>query len=121
METHLVFVYGTLRRGGSNAFRMDGAGFVAAGTVDGRLYRIDWYPGIVLDPAAGPVRGDLFRVAPDQLAALDMFEGPEYRRVETVIATDGGGCETAWVWEWILPADESARIPGGDWLEGTVG
>ena len=28
-----VFVYGTLRRGGSNHFRMAGAEFIAAGTI----------------------------------------------------------------------------------------
>ncbi|MEO8614231.1 MAG: gamma-glutamylcyclotransferase family protein, partial [Luteolibacter sp.] len=45
----MVFVYGTLRRGGSNHFRMDGAEFITAGRIAGRMYKIDWYPGLVLD------------------------------------------------------------------------
>ncbi|HBM76597.1 MAG TPA: hypothetical protein DD438_00690, partial [Verrucomicrobiales bacterium] len=42
----LVFVYGTLRRGFSNHFRLGKAPFVKEGWILGRLYRIDWYPGM---------------------------------------------------------------------------
>lgn len=117
METARVFVYGTLRRGGSNSFRMDGAEFVAAATVNGRLYHISWYPGIVLDPAAGPVRGEIHQVSPERLAALDAFEGPEYRRVETEVTTSEGGRMSAWIWEWARPVEGFGHIAGGDWLE----
>ena len=118
----LVFVYGTLRRGASNHWRMDGAEFVAAGTVGGSIYRIDWYPGMVLG-GGSRVMGEVFAVTPDQLAALDEFEGVsaaetdgcEYRRVKTVVATDGGAIE-AWVWEWIGPVDQSKLVSSGDWL-----
>ena len=72
----LVFVYGTLRRGGSNHFRMAGAEFVAQGTITGRMYRIDWYPGLVLDDAGDEIHGEVFSVTPDQLSALDGWLDP---------------------------------------------
>lgn len=120
----LVFVYGTLRRGASNHWRMEGAEFVASGTVKGTVFRIDWYPGLVLGGDAHVV-GEVFAVPPDQLAALDEFEGVsaaengncEYRRVKTIVATDDAAIE-AWVWEWLGPVDESCRISSGDWLAG---
>lgn len=121
-ERFRVFVYGTLRRDGSNHFRMEGGAFLGAATVRGRLYKIDWYPGLVLDPAGDPVPGEIFEVGSGQLAALDEFEGvsaaevegSEYRRVETIAQTPQGPV-TVWVWEWIGPVKEADRI--GDWLE----
>ena len=120
-ERFRVFVYGTLRRNGSNHFRMEGGSFLGEATVRGRLYKIDWYPGLVLDPAGDPIPGEIFEVGPEQLAALDEFEGvsaaevegSEYRRVETV-AQLPQGLMTVWVWEWIGSVEEASRI--GDWL-----
>lgn len=121
----LVFVYGTLRRGGSNHFRMDGAEFVASGTICGRMYRIDWYPGIVLDPAGGEIQGELYHVGPDLLSALDVFEGlsageiegSEYRRIQTTVVRQDSQTATAWIWEWLGMVDESQRLLDGDWTK----
>lgn len=124
-----VFVYGTLRRGASNHFRMAGGTFVGAGRVTGWLERIDWYPGLRLDDGGGPVIGEVFEVPAETLRALDAFEGlapgalegPEYRRVMTrVRMTDGTGCD-AWVWEWRGAVDPGRRIAGGDWLAAEPG
>jgi gamma-glutamylcyclotransferase (GGCT)/AIG2-like uncharacterized protein YtfP len=124
-SSELVFVYGTLRRGGSNAFRMDDAEFVASGKVTGRLYAISWYPGLVLERGAETVEGDIFRVGLDQLAALDEFEGisanevegAEYRRVQTEVTTEDNKAMVAWAYEWTGPVDDSKRISSGDWLQ----
>lgn len=121
----LVFVYGTLRRGGSNHFRMAGADFIADGTIMGRMYRIDWYPGLVLDPAGDEIRGEIYSVGPEQLSALDVFEGvsagevdgSEYRRVQTTVVKQDSQILTAWVWEWLGMVDESQHISDGDWLK----
>lgn len=119
-----VFVYGTLRRGGSNHFRMAGAEFVTEATVAGRLYRIDWYPGHVLDDAGDEIHGEIFTVGAGLLAALDVFEGlsageiegSEYRRVRaSAIRRDSRPTE-AWVWEWLGMTDESHRLADGRWL-----
>jgi gamma-glutamylcyclotransferase (GGCT)/AIG2-like uncharacterized protein YtfP len=121
----LVFVYGTLRRGGSNHFRMAGAEFVTAGTITGRMYRINWYPGLVLDPAGDEIHGEVYSVGPELLAALDVFEGisagemdgSEYRRVQTTVVGQDSRLLNAWVWEWLGMTDESQRLRDGDWLK----
>lgn len=119
----LVFVYGTLRRGGSNAFRMDGAEFVGPATVGGVLYRISWYPGLVLE-GDGRVTGEVHRVGPELLRALDEFEGlaageiegSEYRRVKVEALLGGEEELEVWVYEWKGAFNEDERIQSGDWL-----
>jgi gamma-glutamylcyclotransferase (GGCT)/AIG2-like uncharacterized protein YtfP len=121
----LVFVYGTLRRGGSNAFRMDGAEFVGLGRVEGKLHVISWYPGFVPGEGLGWVVGEVFRVGPEQMRELDEFEGlsageiegSEYRRVKVPVFLDSEETQDAWAYEWKGPVNESKRIASGDWLE----
>lgn len=114
----LVFVYGTLRSGGSQHGRMAGAEFVAAGTIRGRLYQIDWFPGVAVDEAGGEIIGEVYAVGLPLLADLDAFEGGDYRRVRVSVkcGDDPSPRFTAWVWEWLGPMDESRRITGGDWV-----
>ena len=119
----LVFVYGTLRRGGSNHFRMSGADFMADGLVRGKIYHIDWYPGLVLGDE-GDVRGEVYSVDAGQLLELDEFEGisageiegNQYRRVKTVVHKSDGHTLGAWVWEWLGPVDDARWVAAGDWL-----
>ncbi len=121
----LVFLYGTLRRGGSNHFRMAGANFISAGTITGRMYRIDWYPGLVLDDSGDEISGEVYSVQPELLVALDVFEGlsvgeiqgSEYRRVQTTVMQKNSETLTAWVWEWLGMVSENQRILAGDWLK----
>jgi gamma-glutamylcyclotransferase (GGCT)/AIG2-like uncharacterized protein YtfP len=121
----VVFVYGTLRRGGSNHFRMAGAEFISPGTITGRMYRIDWYPGLVIDPAGDEIHGEAYWVDPELLAALDAFEGlsageiegSEYRRIRTTVIQKDSQTLTAWAWEWLGATEESQRISDGDWLK----
>jgi len=116
-DRELIFVYGTLRSGGSNHQRLNHAVPLGTGTVRGRLYRVDWYPGLFLDPDAGEIHGELYAVDAQTLAALDEFEGFSYRRVRVPVATPNGNDPVeAWIWEHLDPVDESRRIPGGDWL-----
>ena len=112
----LVFVYGTLRRGGSNNFRMDDFRWIGPAAVNGHLYEVSWYPGLVLDQNAGEVIGDLYEVPEEGLAALDDFEGSEYRRVRTMIQNAEDEAESAWIWEWNKPTEGLQPVPGGDWL-----
>ncbi len=124
-DPQLVFVYGTLRRGGTNHFRMEGADFISPGTVMGRLYRIDWYPGLVLDDAGDEIHGEVYSVGPELLAGLDVFEGisagevdgSEYRRVHVTVMQRNSQPITAWVWEWLGQTEENQRLSDGDWLK----
>jgi gamma-glutamylcyclotransferase (GGCT)/AIG2-like uncharacterized protein YtfP len=118
-----VFVYGTLRHGGSNHFRMAGSELVTPGTVSGKIYRISWYPGLVLGPV-GEVCGEVYAVGEEQLRALDQFEGvsageiegSEYRRVKAAVTAPDGSTVEAWVWEWVGLVDEARVVREGDWL-----
>ena len=128
-ESHLVFVYGTLGRGASNAFRMEGAEFVRELLVRGRLVLVDWYPGLILDTEANWVIGELWKVDSKLLTELDEFEGiekdrdegEEYRRVKMSLDEFGHdlkglGESHAWCWEWRKGVDGFVEIPTGDWL-----
>jgi gamma-glutamylcyclotransferase (GGCT)/AIG2-like uncharacterized protein YtfP len=103
---------------------MAGAEFISNGTISGRMYRIDWYPGLVLDPAGDEIHGEIYAVGPELLSMLDVFEGvsagevegSEYRRVETTVMKQDSQTMSAWVWEWLGAVDESQRVSGGDWL-----
>lgn len=124
-EPEIVFVYGTLRRGASNHFRMTAAKFISPATVTGRLYRVHWYPGMVLDEAGSAIHGDIYEVDKDTLAILDVFEGlaagevegTEYRRLKSPVTLEDGRVVDAWVWEWIGATDEIKRLADGDWLK----
>lgn len=75
---HLVFVYGTLKRGGSNHHWMTGQRFLGdARLAPGHaLYSLGDYPGLVAEPGATErVRGELWAVDEAGLAGLDELEG----------------------------------------------
>lgn len=82
----LLFVYGTLKRGGSNHHFLHGQKFVAdARTAPGfRLYALDGFSGLVTQPddRAGVI-GEVWSVESAALVHLDALEGLDeglYRR-----------------------------------------
>lgn len=128
MSMHAVFVYGTLRKGGSNHFRMHHAEFFGLGKVAGAIYLIDSNPELVF-PALkldmkGQVVGEVYRVSDTLLKALDAFEGIsahfeepyEYRRVRVNVEMETGVSMSAWVWEWNSFLGGAKPLPEGDWL-----
>jgi gamma-glutamylcyclotransferase (GGCT)/AIG2-like uncharacterized protein YtfP len=123
MNTNPVFVYGTLRKGGSNHFRMAGVDFVGEGKISGRMYKMDWYPALVCGGETS-VNGELYRVSDEVLRHLDFFEGitpdasepREYRRVKTLVSLNNGASEEAWVWEWAGELGSALALDGDDWL-----
>jgi gamma-glutamylcyclotransferase (GGCT)/AIG2-like uncharacterized protein YtfP len=121
----LVFVYGTLRRGGERAMErlFPDAHYVGVGCVRGALYDLGDYPGLVLDAGAGTVTGELYTVTPRLLADLDEYEGYRsddpsaclYVRKRVDVEIDGE-LRRCWLYTW--NRDTSAkrdRIPSGDW------
>jgi gamma-glutamylaminecyclotransferase len=82
---HLVFVYGTLKRGGENHRFVAGQTFLGvARTQPGyRLYRLSGYPGMVEDPTdERGVAGEVWAVDHDALRGLDELEGVAERLYE---------------------------------------
>jgi gamma-glutamylcyclotransferase (GGCT)/AIG2-like uncharacterized protein YtfP len=63
------------------------------------------------------VVGDLFQVRdPATMAALDEYEGSEYRRVLTTAVFETGSEMRCWVYEYIGRVTEERRIVSGDWM-----
>lgn len=90
---HLLFIYGTLKRGGENERYLEGQNFLGpALTAAGyRLYRLEGYPGMVED-AGSPhgVAGELWAVDRACLERLDELEGLDeglYTRAPVRLAT----------------------------------
>lgn len=71
-----LFVYGTLRRGGSNdiARLVPDAMFVAEASMRGRLYDLGEYPALVADENAGWVAGEIYTVPESAWPTLDALE-----------------------------------------------
>lgn len=85
----LLFVYGSLKRGQSNCEQLRSAEFVAEARTAPRfaLRVVDGYP--VLVPGTRSIAGELYRIAPRALPALDEFEGQGYARREIELANAG--------------------------------
>jgi gamma-glutamylcyclotransferase (GGCT)/AIG2-like uncharacterized protein YtfP len=128
-EGELVFVYGALRRGAAHAWRMAAGKFVGAGRVRGRLYAIDWYPGVVVDEEGGTVVGEVHRVDAQLRAELDEFEGighggdagDEYARVRVPVRMEGGATVEAWIYDYRHPVDGRVEVESGDWIASGLG
>jgi gamma-glutamylaminecyclotransferase len=112
---HLVFVYGTLRRGEPNHRTLVRARFLReARTVPCfTLLDLGPFPGLVAGGTTAVV-GEVYAVDELTLAALDHLEGHPrfYERRE--IALDDGDC----VQGYVLPPPHGRRYPtvlSGDW------
>ncbi|HEY8900205.1 MAG TPA: gamma-glutamylcyclotransferase family protein [Chthoniobacterales bacterium] len=122
-----IFLYGTLRRGGSRDVQVfyPGADFVAPARVRGRLFDLEAYPGLRLDSSGEWVQGELFDVTAAALAGLDEWEGidladpeaGEYRRVRVDAMREDGTIERCWVYEVRVEICVGRPvIASGDWL-----
>lgn len=77
---HLLFVYGSLKRGQANHDQLGRAVFLRAARTRPvfALRTIDGYPALV--SGRGAVLGELYRIATPELSQLDEFEGDAYER-----------------------------------------
>lgn len=134
-----VFVYGTLRRGHTNAGRdvltLHGS-FLAEGTTPGCLYDLGAFPAMVDPERSGGdgheergqqrVHGEVYELTTEPqrgLARLDRYEGargvdplPYERRQVTVQLEDGDDLE-AWTYVWTEDPGNAPRVEGGDWVD----
>ena len=118
-----VFVYGTLRAGGSNDITRwrPSAQFVGTAEIAGTLYDLGAYPGATLGGTAR-VRGEVHRIEPALEAQLDQLEEVlpdeqgEYFKREIAVWVGRQRIDCL-VYE-INPSRLSGRgvIPSGDWL-----
>jgi gamma-glutamylcyclotransferase (GGCT)/AIG2-like uncharacterized protein YtfP len=120
MNKHLVFVYGTLRRGDARSMssRFPSSKFIADATVSGSLYDLGAYPGLLLNESDSPVTGEVYEVDDETLKRLDEFEASSnYLRKQVEIPL-GTHTRTCWAYE---PDPEfyslHTVITSGDWIE----
>lgn len=126
-----VFVYGTLRRGGSNDItRLTPAPrWVGDACLPGVLYTLGAYPGMRLDghaPGDMPVRGEVYAIEPALEQVLDGIEGlvpgapaqddDEYARREVWVAVDGRLLQCLMYEIHPRFALPQVRLDHGDWL-----
>ena len=122
LNRHLVFVYGSLRRGNAGAMsvRFPEARFIADGRVRGSLYDLGAYPGLKLNESASFVIGEIYEVDEHTLSELDQFElSSDYIRKEVNVEHNH---QRSHCWIYVPPHDEelfSVRevIESGDWIQ----
>ncbi|MFN2510585.1 MAG: gamma-glutamylcyclotransferase [Pyrinomonadaceae bacterium] len=120
MNKHLVFVYGTLRRGNAGAMssRFPDSQFISDAKVNGSLYDLGAYPGLVLNESDSLVVGEVHEVDDETLSKLDDFEASSnYLRKQVEISLDSRR-RVCWTYE---PSPEfysfRTLITSGDWVE----
>ena len=126
--TDLLFVYGTLRKGGLNinAARLSRESrYIGEGYVRGLLHKIGDYPALIPDATAGWVIGDLVQLYQlhftlDWLDAYEEcsaeFPEPwEYERRVTTVETATGPA-LAWAYHYNWPTAKRPLISSGDWM-----
>lgn len=78
-----LFVYGTLRKGGSNAGFLKGAECIGMGcAVEGELHATPYDYPIARKRKGRFIQGELYNVSADMLKAIDRLEGYEEGRQE---------------------------------------
>ena len=129
--TSLLFVYGTLRKDSENGMfhllRRE-ASFVGRARMQGRLFHLGGYPGLV--PCSDPgsfVRGEVYNLTNPAvtLACLDGYEGcgtsdpepHEFERIENGVLLEDGGRGNAWVYVYKGSTTGRREIVSGDYLE----
>ena len=119
-----LFVYGTLRKDiGNSRFHVLAreareVTFVGHGRIQGRLFDLGAYPGLVLSDDSGTrVRGEVYALSNprETLSRLDDYEGSEFERVERSVVLDSGASDKAWVYAYAGPTAGKREIPSGDY------
>ena len=132
MNSDHLFVYGTLMRSFENPMAQllsRSADFIGTARCRGRLYSVQYYPGLLLsDDPNDVVFGELYRLrARDALLReLDMYEAcgegfaepTEYiRRMLSVTLGDGSAVD-AWIYVYNWPVEGMPRIASGRFVTG---
>lgn len=125
-----LFVYGSLmstsRHPMGDRLRRE-ARLVGEATIEGKLYRISWYPGLAVGGQSGErVHGEVYalRAPARSLVWLDEYEGlvpanpdaGDYERVERPVRLATGETVTTWVYAFRGDTTKLAPVPSGRWV-----
>lgn len=131
MNPDYIFVYGTLRRDANSEMHRllaKYAEFVDDAAYQGRLYKIDYYPGAV--PSDDPndvVQGEVYQLhrADVVLHLLDQYEesGPEFQepneyiRRKQAVLLNNGRTVMAWVYVYNHPTTGLELIKSANFIQ----
>tara|TARA_R110002124_G_scaffold108956_4_gene261696 strand:- start:13 stop:408 length:396 start_codon:yes stop_codon:yes gene_type:complete len=110
-ESNFLFTYGTLMQRFDNEYarllRLS-ANFIETGSLPGRMYRIDWYPGVIYEENSPKrVFGEIYKLNSDRdlLRKLDEYEDIQddissslYQRKVIPITLESGKSLDCWVY-----------------------
>ena len=105
------------------------AGLLGEASIQGRLYRVSSYPGLVgTGNTQERVHGELYALNNPAMALrwLDAYEGivpgghdkNDYERIERPVRLASGEDVAAWVYLYRKDVRRLAPIPGGRWVPG---
>lgn len=131
MNTNYLFVYGTLQLDADNdmsRFLSLNSSVLGKAYIQGKLYKISWFPGVVLsEDASEKVCGTLFQLhnVRETLRFLDDYEGfyesnveeSLFRREITTVFLENGNSIDAWVYIYNQNIENKQRILSGDFLK----
>ncbi|MDD2648549.1 MAG: gamma-glutamylcyclotransferase [Eubacteriales bacterium] len=112
INSHPIFVYGSLMRGRTAEHYLHGSRFIGRYVLCGyAMYDLGDYPGIVPQDG-GTVLGEIFEVSGSAIELMDEYEdeGEHYIRRE-ITAQNESGARKAEAYIYILPLDGREHMP----------
>lgn len=121
-----LFTYGTLMQGFDNPYAETlrlSSKYLGKGYFNGRLYRVEWYPGALFEPnAASLVYGEIYQLnSLEILKTLDEYEdvledeaASLYVRKVIPVRDSQGMTVPCWVYLYNKPVEELSLIETGD-------
>lgn len=95
MSEHVVFVYGTLKKGYGNHHLLSRSKFLDTAVTRGVLHDLGAFPAARTNDSGGQIHGELYSVDDETLARLDRLEGiPTFYQRDKVETSKG----PAWIY-----------------------
>lgn len=115
MNKHLVFVYGTLRRGGANHYMLADSNFLGRYVTEPRytMFRLGQFPAVVAR-GNSPIAGEIYRVSDEVFALLDELECYPSVFARQIIHTPVGD---TWIYLYNRLVGTDYVVAHGDWLQ----
>ena len=119
-DKHMVFVYGTLKRGFSNNRLLSGSKFLGEARTEGKfaLYE-SGIPFVIEIERVSQISGEVYEVDERTLALLDRLEGhPDwYCRKIVEVTINADACDeadkTIQAWIYFFPEKQGALVESG--------
>lgn len=113
IKKHYLFVYGSLISHNSHHYLLEGSKFVGRAILENYgLYKIAWYPGIVLKEGS-KVLGEVYEVDENTLKKIDEFEGEGelYKREKIKVILENKKELEVWTYIYLQEVEEENYIP----------